>query len=118
MASHDIPFEERKQHSLYLNDIFKKLSAIDYTTKYDNKTLSLQVPENYQDYYASILLMFGSGRPAVRWMDIKYLQHLDNALSHLMHPEYVEKYQLWLDLKERLSEYNELVPHTTSTLVG
>jgi hypothetical protein len=45
MAFQRIPWDELKNHSLFLNEIFKKLSAIDCRTKHD-KTLSFEVPDN------------------------------------------------------------------------
>lgn len=58
------------------------------------------------------------GLPQIRWVDIKYLNHLENALSHLRYPEYADKYQSWQELNKLVSEYNHIIKSTVSTLVG
>jgi hypothetical protein len=121
MAFQRVPFEERKKHSLYLNEIFKKLSVISYATEHINKTLSFQVPNNYQNYWANVFLgSFIKKReelPSYYWIDIKDLDHLENTLSHLEHYEYADKFQLWLDLNRLVSEYNQIVKDAGHTLV-
>jgi Putative DNA-binding domain len=112
MAFQRIPFEERKKHSAYFNEILRKLSVISYSTK-PNKTLFLEVPTDYNDYIrnmATIMFSAGSEKPyPVRWTDIKYLDHLEWVLSHLKHQEYNHIHQTWLDLNRLIAEYNEHV---------
>jgi hypothetical protein len=120
MAFQPITREERKEHSLYLNEIFKELSAIKYTTEPD-KTFSLKVPDSYQEYLASMSTAFishGSERPyPVIWIDIKYLDHLEWVLSHLKHHEYAHIYQSWLELNQLISEYNQIAKLVVHKLI-
>jgi hypothetical protein len=119
MAFQRIPYEERKKHSLYLSEILKKISVIGYKTKPD-KTRSLQVPSDYKDYLANMsisLFSHGSEQPyPVSWIDIKYLDHLEWALSHLKHQEYLHIHQTWLDLNRLMVEYNQLVTKSISDI--
>jgi hypothetical protein len=112
MAFQRIPYEEKKKHSDYLNEILKKLSAIRYTTKPD-RTLSLEVPKDYNDYLKSMAaLMYSAGLEhpyPVMWTGIKYIDHSEWVLSHLKHQDYKHINQSWADLNRLISEYNMLV---------
>ena len=53
MAFQRIPFEERKQHFSHLNEILRKLSVINHSTKPD-KSKFLEVPRDYEEYIKSM----------------------------------------------------------------
>ena len=119
MAFQRIPFEERKQHFSYLNEILRKLSVINHSTKPD-KSKFLEVPRDYEEYIKSmttIMFSAGSERPyTVTWSDVKYLDHLEWVLSHLNHHDYAHILQTWLNLNSVIAEYNQMVTKSISKI--
>jgi hypothetical protein len=107
-VSKTVSREDKKQHTDYLKEIYKKLTGIKYNTS-SNGLIYLEVPENYNDYRVAYIL--GNVEQPPRYNDVKYLKHLDWAISHLKHEEYAPINQDWSKIQTLVQEYNKTVTY-------
>jgi hypothetical protein len=99
--------DELHRHTEYLTRIYERLTGLNYNTRYE--FIRLEVPDDYNQYKLRVLYLnlTNPGGDPTTYSDIKYLKHLDWAISHLTHDEYFKIHQLWLEINGLITRYNK-----------
>jgi hypothetical protein len=97
--------EELHRHTEYLTGIYERLTGLRHYWRYE--FISLEVPHDYNLYKQRLLLLNNPEADPTIYGDIKYLKHLDWAISHLTSNEYRKTRQLWIEINELVTRYNK-----------
>jgi hypothetical protein len=97
--------EELHRHTEYLTGIYEKLTGLRHYWRYE--FISLEVPHDYNLYKQRLLLLNNPEADPTIYGDIKYLKHLDWAISHLTSNEYRNTHKLWIEINELVTRYNK-----------
>jgi hypothetical protein len=96
--------EELHSHTEYLTKIYERLTGIRYYTRYE--FIFLEVPDDYNQYKQGLFYSTAPNVDRSRYNDIKYLKHLDWALSHLTQDEYRQINQSWSEINSLVDQFN------------
>jgi hypothetical protein len=96
--------EELHSHTGYLSKIYERLTGIRYYTRYE--FIFLEVPDDYNQYKQGSFYSSDPNADRTRYSDIKYLKHLNWALSHLTQDEYRQINQSWSEINSLVDQYN------------
>jgi hypothetical protein len=97
--------EELHHHTEYLTKIYERLTGLRYSRRHE--FISLEVPDDYNQYKQGSYIFPNSDVDSTRYSDIEHLKHLDWALSHLSHDEYLQINQSWLEINNLVYQYNK-----------
>ena len=97
--------EELHRHTEYLTRIYERLTGLRYYEQYE--FIFLEVPDDYNQYKQGLYFFPNLDADRTKYSNIKYLKHLDWALSHLSHEEYCHIHRLWVEINSLVTKYNK-----------